>query len=183
MISDQGTNFTSSLTKKMPSRLGCSPRFNTPGHPETSGMVERFNQTCKNMLSHVVRDHQRQWHEHVPLIVWALRKVPNATTAVSPYMLAYGRVPRGPLAVLKVTWAGEREISPDLGLSPGSLEKKLGEAASYADEHASKQPAGYVGRYNLRAHHKIFNEVDQVIVLASECGGKLLNKWQGPDSC
>jgi len=184
MISDQGTNFTSNLTREMLSRLEGSPRFHTPGHPEASGMVERFNQTCKNMLSHVVRDHQRQWHKFVPLIVWALREVPNATTGVSPYMLVYERVPRGPLAVLKETWAGEREIPPDLGKPVEDyllyLREKLCEAASYADEHAGKQQAGYVGRYNLRAHHKTFNEGDQVIVLAPECGGKLLNKWQGP---
>jgi len=55
LVSDQGTNFTSQLTREMLARQGCCPRFNTPGHPEASGKVERFNQTCKNMLSHVVR--------------------------------------------------------------------------------------------------------------------------------
>ena len=59
IISDRGTNFTSQLTTELLTRLGCSPTFNTPGHPEASGMVERFNQTCKNMLSHVVREHKR----------------------------------------------------------------------------------------------------------------------------
>jgi len=60
IISDCGTNFTSQLTKEMLSRLGCCPRFNTPGHPDASGMVERFNQTCKKMLYHVIQDHQQQ---------------------------------------------------------------------------------------------------------------------------
>jgi len=90
----------------------------------------------------------------------------------------------GPLAVLKETWAEEREIPPDLGKPVEEylldLREKLCEAASYADVHAGKQQAGYVGRYNLRARHKTFNERDQVIVLAPESGGKLLNKWQGP---
>ena len=79
IVSDQGTNFTTQLTREMFARLGCSPRFNTPGHPEASGMVERFNQTCKNMLSHEVRQYGRQWHKYVPIMEWALRKVPNAT--------------------------------------------------------------------------------------------------------
>ena len=43
MVSDCGTNFTSQLTQEMLCRLGCSLRFNTPGHPEASGMVGRFN--------------------------------------------------------------------------------------------------------------------------------------------
>jgi len=42
IVSDQGINFTSQLTREMLARLGCSPRFNTPGHPEALGMVERF---------------------------------------------------------------------------------------------------------------------------------------------
>ena len=42
-------------------------------------------------------------------------RIPSATTGVSPYMMVYGRVPQGPLAVLKESWAGEREIPPDLG--------------------------------------------------------------------
>jgi len=69
-------------------------------------MVESFSQTCKNMLSHVIQQHQRMWQKYVPLLVWALREVPNATTGVSPYMLVYRRVSRGPLTVLKEMWAG-----------------------------------------------------------------------------
>jgi len=133
----------------------------------------------QNMLNHLC-----QWHRYILLIVWALREVPNASTGVSPYMLVYGRVPRGPFAVLKDTWAGERELSPDLGKPVKEylwdLREKVGDAAQYAAEHAGKQQAGYVGRYNRRASHKTFHEGDQVIVLAPESGGKLLNKWQGP---
>ena len=167
------------LTEYQP--VGDGRTDNTPGHPEASGMVERFNQTCKNMLSHVVQEHQRHWHKYVPLMVWALREVPNATTGVSPYMLVYGRVPRGPLAVLKETWAGERELPPGLGKPVEEylldLRDKLGTAAQYATDHSGKQQASYVGRYNLRARHKKFHEGDQVIVLAQESSGKLLNKW------
>jgi len=73
LISDRGTNFASQLTQEMLSRLGCSPRFNTPEHPEASGLVERFNQTCENMLCHVVQQHGRQWHKFLPLMTWAIR--------------------------------------------------------------------------------------------------------------
>jgi len=54
------------------------------------------------MLWKFTQDHKSQWNNYVPLLVLALREVPNATTGVSPYMLVYGRTPRGPLAVLKV---------------------------------------------------------------------------------
>jgi transposase InsO family protein len=48
--SDCGSNFTSELTKKVLGKLGCTPRFNTPGHPEAAGLVERCNQSIKGMI-------------------------------------------------------------------------------------------------------------------------------------
>ena len=39
IISDHRTNFTGQLTRKMLNRLGCAPRFNTPGHPEASNHI------------------------------------------------------------------------------------------------------------------------------------------------
>src|SRR6218665_2162632 len=56
ITSDQGTNFTSSLTKEFLKMFGVMPRFNTPGHPESSGIVERWNQTFKKMIHHVIID-------------------------------------------------------------------------------------------------------------------------------
>jgi len=155
IISDRGTNFTSQLTTELLTRLGCSPTFNTPGQPEASGMVERFNQTCKNMLSHVVREHKRQWHKMVPLMVWALREVPNATTGVSPYVLVYGRVPRGPLAVLKESWIGERDVAFHLGKPVdhylSDLKAKLESAVNFAEKHSQQAQNSYSTHYNWRA--------------------------------
>ena len=95
-------------------------------------------------------------------------------------MMVYVRVPRGPFAVLKESWAGAREIPPDLGKPVEEylqdLKAKLENAAEYAKVHTEKEQSGYVGRYNLRARH----EGDQVIVLAPESGGKLCNRWQEP---
>ena len=184
IVSDRGTNFTSQLTRELLSRLGCSPRFNTPGHPEASGLVERFNQTCKNMLSHIVNKHQRQWHKFVPMMVWALREVPNATTGVSPYMMVYGRTPRGPLSILKESWTGERDFATDLCKPVENylfeLKTKLETAADFAKQHAKHQQEQYVSRYNLRSKDKKFDVGEQVIVLAPENVGKLCNRWQGP---
>ena len=101
VISDNGTNFSGQLTRELLKHIGCSPVFATPGHPQASGLVERFNKTCKEMLHHIIQQHQRQWHRFIPLAVWALREVPSATTGVSPYRMVYGRVPRGPLTILK----------------------------------------------------------------------------------
>ncbi|XP_055932231.1 uncharacterized protein K02A2.6-like [Argiope bruennichi] len=54
MASDNGTNFNASLTQEFEKRKASSPRFSTPLHPESNGLVERFNQTLKHMLQNVI---------------------------------------------------------------------------------------------------------------------------------
>ena len=48
---DQGRNFESSLIKEICSLLGIHKTRTTPYHPQSDGLVERFNRTLLNMLS------------------------------------------------------------------------------------------------------------------------------------
>ncbi|GBO23130.1 Pro-Pol polyprotein, partial [Araneus ventricosus] len=47
ICTDQGTNFTSQLTKEFEDRLGVSPRFSTPSCPASNGLVEKWNRVFK----------------------------------------------------------------------------------------------------------------------------------------
>ena len=79
------------------------------------------------MLHIVVRENGRDWHKCVPFLVWAYREVPNATTRVAPYTMLFGRLPRGPLAILKESWVGETELPPNLGKSASQYMSELKE--------------------------------------------------------
>ena len=98
--------------------------------------------------------------------------MPNATTGISPYMLVYGRLPRGPLAVLKESWSGQRDVRADLGKPVeeymGDLRRRLKSAADWAALHAKHGQEIYVLNYNLRSRDKHFDEGDTVIVLNDE---------------
>ena len=74
--SDCGSNFTSKLTQEFLKRLGCSPRFNTPGHPEASGLVERFHQSLKTMIYKLAQSDPRGWFRLLPFVLWSLREKP-----------------------------------------------------------------------------------------------------------
>ena len=73
-------------------------------------------------------------------MLWALREVPNATTGVSPYKLVYGRNPRGPLSILKESWAVENTTSAGLAQPIEDylidLRSKLSEATNFAKSHS-----------------------------------------------
>jgi len=66
VIIDNGTNFSSQLTQELLRRLGCSPVFATPGLPQASGLVERFNSTCRDVLFRLVPRHGRRWSRVIP---------------------------------------------------------------------------------------------------------------------
>src|SRR6218665_158738 len=140
-----------------------TPRFNTPGHPESSGIVEKWNQTFKKMIHHVIIDNPRQWHKIIQVTVWAIRVVPNATTGVAPYVLVDGRLPRGLLAVLKESWTGDINLPPRLGFQPKKYLQKIKEnlekALVYANEHSKGNQLQYTSQTIKKPNTKHLNQV------------------------
>ena len=75
--SDQGPNFTAQITREFLKRLGVSPRFNTPGHPQASGLCVRLVQSTKNIIRKLAHSSPRSWHKYVDATMWVLREVPK----------------------------------------------------------------------------------------------------------
>ena len=74
--------------------LGIKPIRTSPYHPQTDGLVERFNQTLKAMLRRMAQD-EKDWDKLVPFVLFAYREVPQASTGFSPFELMFGRMVRG----------------------------------------------------------------------------------------
>ncbi|GFQ82182.1 retrovirus-related Pol polyprotein from transposon gypsy [Trichonephila clavata] len=123
---------------------------------------------------------------HLPYLMFAYREVPHSTTGVSPYQLFYGRLPNGPLKLLKEVWTGDKEIptgsSKSLEEYLRDLTGKLKPAHNLARGNSEKAQAEYTSRYNLRSREKRLAVGDQVLVLIPSSSHKLLKKWMGPAS-
>ena len=159
--------------------------MSTPGHPQGNSLVERWNQTLKNMLHHVINsDQPREWDKKLPFLLWAYREIPNMTTGVSPYQLVFGKSGRGPLAVLKESWTGEKLILDSLHKPAQEYLKVVQEnlriGLDIAQENASKNQAKYVDNYNTSAKDKKFEVGDLVLILLPSSTNKLMSHWQGP---
>ncbi|KAG2773424.1 hypothetical protein PC129_g18312 [Phytophthora cactorum] len=62
LLSDRGPNFTSGLTRSLTSKTSRIKKlFSTAYHPQTQGLVERFNVTLLNMLRMYVHKSQKDW--------------------------------------------------------------------------------------------------------------------------
>ena len=71
--SDQGREFGNGSMKSLCTLLGCVKTRTAPYHPESDGMVERFNHTCLMMLSMFVNDRRDNWSELLPFVMHAYR--------------------------------------------------------------------------------------------------------------
>ena len=79
--------------------LGIKQLPTSGGHPQTDGLVERPNQTLKQMLSKVVCKGGKDWDELLGPILSAYRTAPQTSTGETPFMLVYGRDTRLPTSL------------------------------------------------------------------------------------
>ena len=78
----------------------------TPYHPQTNGLVEKFQGTLKQTLSKLCIENPKEWDYCLPMALFVYRVVPQSTTGYSPFYLLYGRIPRGALQLIKENWIG-----------------------------------------------------------------------------
>ena len=108
ILTDQDTNFMSKLLTELYRMLHVQPIRTSPHHPQTDGLVERFNRTLKTMLNKLVGDEGKNWDQLLPYLLFAYREVPQASTGFSPFELVYGRQVRGPLDIIKESWEADK---------------------------------------------------------------------------
>ncbi|GBN03452.1 hypothetical protein AVEN_122590-1 [Araneus ventricosus] len=184
ICSDQGTNFTSQLTKEFEDRLGESPRFSTPSYPASNGLVEKWNRVFKQMLHHVIRSDPTDWDKHIPYLLFAYREVPNCTTGISPFRLMYGCEARGPLSVLKSSWSDEIPLPLNLNNSAvdylQELKINLERAADLASLTTAKKQNSYAHYFNRGKRKKEFKKGELVYLLIPDSTNKLYARWTGP---
>jgi hypothetical protein len=97
---DQGTEFTNDLLKRLNARLGVGQRVTTPYYPAANGEVERFNRTLKTCLSIYAAQRPATWDRYLSALLFAYRTSHNPQTGFTPYYLMHGREARLPTDVL-----------------------------------------------------------------------------------
>ena len=95
--SDQGRQFESKVIKELATLLQIRKTRTTPYHPQSDGLVERFNRTLLSMLSTAVADHPWDWEDFLRLLCYAYNTSVQASTGFTPFFLMYGRQARLPV--------------------------------------------------------------------------------------
>ncbi|GFO30063.1 gypsy retrotransposon integrase-like protein 1 [Plakobranchus ocellatus] len=98
--SDRGQQFMSNLLEEFNSLCNIKHFVSTPYHPQTNGIVERFHSTLKSMIRKLSHESPAEWNRFVPAALFAYRGQVHSSTGFSPFILLFGRAPRGPMQIL-----------------------------------------------------------------------------------
>uniref|UniRef100_A0A8C5PIZ8 Integrase catalytic domain-containing protein n=1 Tax=Leptobrachium leishanense TaxID=445787 RepID=A0A8C5PIZ8_9ANUR len=180
LLTDQGTPFMSRVTKELCKLFKVTHLRTSVYHPQTDGLVERFNKTLKSMLKKVVDKDGKNWDYLLSHLMFAIREVPQSSTGYSPFELLYGRHPRGLLDIAKETWEGEKTPHKSIIEHISQMQDRITVVMPIVKEHLAQSQAAQQRIYNRDARVCIFSPGDRVLVLVPTVESKFLAKWQGP---
>ena len=185
ITSDNASYFRSSLMHEFMQRLGITPRFSTPYHPEGHSLAERGIQTIQTLIAKLASEHRNSWTSYLGAVLWAVREVPNATTGLPPHLLVFGQLRSGPLAILRESWLGERELQTDVNVTAekylADLLVKLEVANEYANQRSKAEQNRFVRTYNRRARDKYFSVGEKCLILQKDdSSSAIFAQWKGP---
>ncbi len=87
LLTDNGSNFMSKVMKKYCSMNGIKQIRTISYHPQTYGMVKRFNATLKRLLRKLTQKSEVEWDLCLPYVLWSYRGTIHKTTGFSHYQL------------------------------------------------------------------------------------------------
>ncbi|GFO40701.1 Pol polyprotein [Plakobranchus ocellatus] len=141
LLSDNGQQLVSKVMKETFTLLGISQETSTPYHPQSNGMIERFNGSLKQMLRKLVEGKPATWDSFLPAVLFAYRDVQNASTGYSPFGLMYGRQVRGPTDIIADICEGRNNHAQEylfVHRYVQDLEDKVKESGDIASRNAAQ---------------------------------------------
>ena len=179
---DQGRNFESCLLKQTCELLGIKKTRTTPYHPQSDGMIERFNRTLLTMLTLAAVEDETHWDVKLPMLMMAYRSSQHVTTGASPYSLMFGRELRLPVDLM--FGLPETDTSPNTNQYALRLRERLEKAYHHTREHTRAQQHGQKDLYDQRACGNPF-KMDDLVWLHHPAvprgqAHKFHRPWRGP---
>jgi transposase InsO family protein len=144
MLTDMGSQFTSSLMAEVSRLLSMRQLTTILYHPMGNGLVGRFNGTMKQMLKRVCAEKPKDWDRYVSSLLFAYRTLPQESLGFSPFELLYGRTVRRLMMILKEFLTKELEDTEvKTTYQYIDLQNRLGITCGQALDRLAKSKARY----------------------------------------
>ncbi len=180
VLTDQGPNFMSALLEEVYRVLQIRRIRTTPYHPQTDGLVERFNGTLKSMLKKFTNRNATDWDEYLPYLLFAYREAPQESTGFSPFEMLYGHRVRGPLDILREGWTDEKAEEVPAITHVVTMRNRLSEMAKLAQDNLKQAQGRQKRYYDSGARLRSVEQGGEVLVLLPMQTNKLKLEWRGP---
>ncbi|HMK58804.1 MAG TPA: RNase H-like domain-containing protein [Nitrososphaeraceae archaeon] len=180
--SDQGKQFTSEQMQEVCRLFSIKQLFNTPYHPQNSGVVERFNGVIKSMIRKLAEERIQDWDRFLDPALFAYRSSVQRGTGFSPFELMYGRTVRGPMDILRELWTKEgtpTEVKTTYQYVL-DLREKIEETCKLAAEKLQQNAEKNKLYFDKKTQKRSFNVGDKVLLLLTNSSNKLQLIWKGP---
>ena len=156
---DQGRQFESELVAEVCKLLGINKTRTTAYHPQSDGLVERFNRTLLSMLATAASENPFDWEEHLRPLCMAYNTSVQSTTGFTPFSLMFGRQARMPIDVMYGS-PNEEEKSPSEHTA--NLRERLESAYRRVREQMNQRLDRQKYFYNKKIHGKPYSIADLV---------------------
>ena len=179
--SDQGRQFEAELLAQLCQLLGIKKTRTTPYHPQSDGLVERFNRTILNMMAVLVGEHHDTWEEQVRPACMAYNTSVQSTTGYSPFFLMFGREARVPF---QLAYEGCTESPTSVSDYVTNLRKSLNTSYEKVRNTFNLKLARQKEFYDRKIHGEPYRKDDLVWLHSSVVpqgkSHKLHKPWTGP---
>ncbi|XP_018563442.1 protein NYNRIN-like [Anoplophora glabripennis] len=178
--SDQGRNFESEVFQGVCGLLGIHKTRTTPLHPQSDGMVERFNRTIENILRTAVNEKLTNWDTCIPPFLLAYRAAIHETTGKTPANVIFGTGLRLPIDLIINRPQQEESLNDYLS----HLKHRIKLVHEEVREKLKMESDRMKTRYDLRANSSGFQENEKVWLYNPKRtkgkSPKLQKSWEGP---
>jgi hypothetical protein len=168
ILSDQGTHFKNQLMDSMAKLIGYNHIYSIVYHPQSNGMVERFNATFVPQVAKLQDRENNNWDEFLSPVVFAYNTGTHSTTQYSPFELQFGREPRLP---------SDRPPTNYVFYKPndyyGQLQKSLRIIHQYARVTINSKQSAYKHQYDKNRKNPHYQINDYVLIKLHSTRSKL----------
>jgi hypothetical protein len=177
VVSDRGPQFNNKFWEHVCQRLRLDRRMSSAYHPQTNGQTERMNRVIEEMLRSYISPSQRDWHEWLPLVEFAINNSWQESIGTTPFFLNYGEHPLTPADLdLPARVPKAAQFAGDIERHVKLARRRWAEAQQRMKE-----------RVDDRRRSVTYNKGDQVLLSTVNLrwGGadgvrKLMPRWVGP---
>lgn len=175
ILTDQGSNFLSSIFKNVCKLLKIKQLQTTAYRPQTNGALERSHRTLGEVLRNYTDQDQRNWDLWLPYAMFVYNSTPHSTTKMTPFKILYGYEPTLPSSI---------KCTPNPVYTYDDyvqeLKARLQSSYAIARENILKSKQSSKLQYDKNAQEAYFKIGDLVLLKDNTSRRKLSELYHGP---